>query len=140
GVTLGTDFNMWYEILQGTPAMASLVYTWPRGPGFNVTSAAFVETLPQPATWPSFHLSTGSADPVCATGGIKIEVVDIGTNHPSGPGYISKTNVNTFFAKPTNKTSAPIDVGNVHARFRLANWGTQPDPNDIPMASTNLWK
>jgi len=141
GFSLGPDFNMWYEVLQGTPAMPTgVIYTWPRGPGFSVTSMAFVETVPMPANWPSFHLNTGPADPVCQTGGITIEAIDIGTNHPSGAGYISKTLPNTFFAKPTNKTAAGINIGDVHARFRLANWGTQPDPNDIPGAATNLWK
>lgn len=139
GTILGTDFSMWYQILQGTPSTPVVSYTWPREPGFSVTTAAFVEKVPQPSTWPSFHLSTGPSDPICATGGITIEALDIGTNHPSGSGYISKTNPNTFFAKPTNKTGGPIDVGNVHARFRLANWGTQSDPNDVPNPD-DLWK
>jgi hypothetical protein len=139
GVTLGDDFNMWFEVLEGTPNSTALVYAWPRTGAF-VTEVAFVQKLPQPSIWLPFHLSSGAADPACQTGGITIGVIDIGTNHPNGPGYISKTNPNTFFAKPTNKTADPIDIGKVHARFRLANWGIQPDPNDIPNAAANLWK
>lgn len=131
GDILGTDFNMWYEVLQGTLTAPIIEYTWPREADFAVSTVAFVETLPAPSTWPGFHLSSGTSDPLCATGGITIDVVDIGTEHPDGPGKISTINMNTFYARPTNKTGDPVDVGKVHARFRLANWGIQPDPNEV---------
>jgi opacity protein-like surface antigen len=127
GVILGTDFHMWYEILQGAPDDVVIEYTWPRDVRFAMDSTGH---LPAPWMWPRFRLSTEWSDPECATGGITIEAVDIGTDHPEGAGYIGDR-INEIYARPTNKTGTPIPVGKVHARFRLANWGTQPDPTDV---------
>jgi hypothetical protein len=137
GVTINTDYNMWYEIFQEFPGGTLDTYTWPRSIDFVMTH---VDTVPDPNGWLPFHLSLGSSDPDCASGGITIEPMDIGTMHPDGSNIISKTNPNEFFARPTNLSGDPIETGRINARFRLANWGTQPDKWDIPDATEELWK
>lgn len=137
------DFKMWYELLQEVPGAGAVVeVTWPRGPAFFLTGQLDSEVLPNPpaGVWPDFHLSTGSADPGCTAGGITIGVLDIGTEHPDGAGYIDKDNSNTFYARPWNRGSAPVDVDAIRATFRLANWGAQGNVFDIVNPGVELWK
>ena len=137
GVTINTDFAMWYEIFQEFPGSTLDTYTWPSSIDFVMTH---VDTVPDPNGWLGFHLSSGSSDPECVSGGITIEPLDIGTMHADGSNVISKTLPNEFFARPTNLSGDPIETDRIYARFRLANWGTQPDKWDIPDAADELWK
>jgi hypothetical protein len=133
--SLEDDFDMWYEICNISPTYPELYqYTWPRGEEYALRfdsddTQTVNDTLPAPVTWPRFHLSSGSSDPLCGTGGITIAPLDIGSKHPGGASYIytNTTETNTFFAKPTNLTDQPYDSTRVHATFYLANWGLQPE-------------
>ena len=150
-VTLGTDFQLWYEVLQGTTAAPLIVpATWPRpyfdsGTGtqvsFEATTVSFVEKVPAPAGWASVHLhaKTG-ADAACGTGGVEIRDTDIHVTYPgqTNPGHIANNAVNTFSATPSNQTPDPIDTTKLHARFRIANWGTQPMSSDAD-PTTGVW-
>jgi hypothetical protein len=142
GVILPDAFIMWYEVLQKVAGSEGTVYTWPVGQVLETDTDEVGEPLiaPLDEDWQNFSLSSGPYDLSCSSTGITIDPLDIGTNHGMGAGYISKDEENTFYAKPTNKTGGDVDVGKVHARFRIANWGTQPYPYDIPDAETELWK
>jgi hypothetical protein len=139
-----TDFKLWYEILQGTPGDPVDVYTWPYSRGDDRSNQVkdfppdlAGERPPAPTGWESFRVSSGGDDPDCPTGGVAIYPLDIGTTHPDGAGRISLNSPNTFYARPWNFTGNRKHVGLVHARFRIANWGSNPaDPN---ISSGQLW-
>jgi hypothetical protein len=141
----GSNFNMWYEVLIGTPSAPQFPFAWPRtsflGPPSQLGQIA---TFPVPATpgaWDAFRLSTGPADPNCTGSGVSLDINQIGTtNSPSYQVKYSTTlpkPVNTFFARATNNSGGTINAGELHARFRLANWGSMPgdesgaDPNAL---------
>ncbi|MGZ8157275.1 MAG: hypothetical protein ACXWT1_04520 [Methylobacter sp.] len=135
-VVLSPTFSMWYELLQGTPGMPVIAYVWPRAsclttPNKCATGFANNPTLPATSTWDSVELGGGGC------GGINIEASDItvtNTGVSSDGSTISTTATpNIFTATPTNLSTdaggsnKAIDVGKLHARFRIANWGIQPD-------------
>jgi hypothetical protein len=63
---------------------------------------------------------------------------DIGSDHPSDSTFISLAGTNTFHAKPHNDTPNPVN--GIKARFRIANWGTNPTSEDVPNPVSTLWK
>ncbi len=140
GLNLAADFNMWYTQQVTMPAAVTF-YEWL--PGQPPTSAISIlsNNFPDPANWDTFHLSTGAGDPVCpTTGGISLTYADIGTtNTPASQisySLVDPRPNNTFFARPRNYTSNPLNIGDMTARFRIANWGSVADPavswEDIP--------
>ncbi len=138
GLNLGSTFKMWYEVLTSTPTAAAVTYTWPRQPEgptvANSTVFPFSEILPDnPTAWGLFQMGGG------CTEGVSLDVSDVGTlNTPS-----SKINLNSpnhFFARPLNQTGGTIPPAGITARFRIANWGSQPDWNDLgPANMDKLW-
>lgn len=138
------DFRLWYEILQGTPGDPVAAYTWPYSRGGDNSNKVKPdptvpagERLPAVSRWLPFQVSSGAGDPDCPTGGVAIYAMDIGTTHPDGAGKVSLNSPNTFYARPWNFSGDLTPVGHVHARFRIANWGSNPaDPN---ISSGQLW-
>lgn len=140
-----SNFNMWYELLIGTPSSPQFPFAWPRtsflGPPSMLGQIATFPVPTSPGAWDAFRLSTGPSDPNCANSGVSLDVYQIGTtNSPSYQVNYSTTlpkPVNTFFARATNNSGAPINAGTLRARFRLANWGSMPgdessaDPNAL---------
>lgn len=154
GTTVGSNFNLWYELLQGTPSTPVISYTWPRptaSENFGVTTTNFVESVPATVKWPAFKLSEPATPPAtrrtCAGLGVDIEPTDIKVTYPGSPAgsetEIKVGSVNTFSATPTNRyntspaTAVPTEA--LHARFRIANWGIQPNTTDQADPSTGAW-
>jgi hypothetical protein len=144
GVTLNSPFHMWYELLQGTPTTPVIEYTWPRptaAKNFAVTQPGGIEQVPPTADWPEFRLGAGGEfDTPCT--GIEFLPTDIKVTHAPGAtddGKILTTSTNTFTATPTNLSGSDQPVGDVVARFRIANWGIQPNTADQADPSTGAW-
>ncbi len=149
-VTLGNDFTLWYEVkeVSDTAGVSPSIATWPRPyrdpvtnqqVSFEVTGT-IVEQAPAPSTWGNFHLHANGADSACTAGGIEILPGDISVQYPgqTDPGHIGLDVDNTFTATPTNLTTDPINTGDLHARFRIADWGTQPNTTEAD-PSTGTW-
>lgn len=142
-VTLSSPFNMWFELLQGTPSAPVISYTWPRPTAmkqFGVTDPGGVEQLPATADWPEFRLGAGGHDTPCT--GIEFEPTDIRVTHPPGnvdDGTIANNALNTLSATPTNLSGGDVPVDAVVARFRIANWGIQPNTADQADPTTGAW-
>lgn len=139
-LTLGSSFNLWYELLQGTPATPIVVYTWPfstSAQSFFVTTPGGIEKLPALSNWPQALLGENENNTAC--NGVTLDSGDIYVNNTAhGDGsIISRSESNTFHAKPHNKTGGPVPIGNIQARFRIANWGVQPSSTDADPASGN---
>jgi hypothetical protein len=133
-VVLNSAFSMWYELLQGTPGNPVIAYSWPRAS--YATGFANNPTLPATSTWDNVELGGGGC------GGITIEPSDITVTNSGvssdGSSISTTATPNTFIAKPTNLSLSKdamgnntvqqaIDVNKLHARFRIANWGIQPN-------------
>ena len=143
GPDLPDPFRMWYYTrVAPLPLNIATFAEWlapqgtvhPNSDANDITDGIF----PEPSTWDQFHLSTGAADPVCTAQGIQLRYNDVGTkNTPAS--VINTITPNQVFARPRNYASAPIAAGQLHARFRLANWGSIADPDapwdDIPGAA-----
>jgi hypothetical protein len=135
GIDLGTVFKMWYQVVVDAGNAGALPFTWPRN-----KPAADELSCPPPDEWGDFKIGAVANDPDCEKG-VWIDWSRIGTTNPvpheirwsrTPPGI-----TNTFFARPRNDGSAPT-AGAVNARFRLANWGSQPNPNQVTNPDT-LW-
>jgi len=138
GLNLPDPFQFWSEAQVAysltTGGFAYVPYAW--GPVPSATGVKF----PDPSTWRSARLTP---DPSC--GNVTITASGIGsTNVPSSeirfttppaPNNIT----NTLFAKPTNLASVPIAANAISATLLIANWGSQPDWNQVSDPS-KLWK
>jgi hypothetical protein len=136
GLNLTDTFRMWYELTvrlpddpTKTPPQQIVAHRWPYGAAVVSESGFPPEThVPALSAWDTFHLSTGSSDPVCPTTGfVSISLQDVGTTNSSA----SRINLNaatTFQARPLNRTGGTIPAGAVSAMFRIANWGSIADP------------
>jgi hypothetical protein len=133
----GTSFKMWYSAYINTAAEpgADVEYVWPEATGIGMTAP------PAPNLWPDVRVSNIANDPACNQPGITIDVLDIGTKNIDGTARPAANQIrfdqnladathadhsNMFFAHPTfpgayNNTRK----GEVRARFRMANWGSQ---------------
>lgn len=133
-------FNMWYEVRTDTPdsvgGLGFIQYNWPRSA--STTFSNFKEEYPATTVWGEFRLRTDPADPHCAANCVSLAYLDIGTtNSPSSK--ISLDQDNIFYARPYNNTGDAIPAGGIKADFRIANWGSLADWNDVPATST-LWE
>lgn len=139
GLDFGSTFHLWYEIEVDIGA-GTENYSWPRDVYRIYNETTFQRDFPEPSTWGEFRL--GSAGSACGTG-ISIDSNNIGTlnrdefDNPS-PNWIDINGVNTFFARPFNNMTTTIPNNGINARFRIANWGSQADWNDVPDPSL-LW-
>jgi len=143
GMNLGTAFRIWfqYKVLN---AGGTTNYAFPRG--LTMTG---VTGFPDPTgatPWADGKLGSGAADPACNTG-IALSPIDVGTLNERPPGtpvpheilYDRVTTPeNRIFARPENRTGSIVTQNTVFATFRLANWGSLPDWNDVPDPTT-LW-
>ena len=126
GINLGTNFKLFLALIKDTGAGA-VPYMWPRA-----AAAPYLDTsvnppfgkqkFPAVSTWDTVVLGAGGA-------GISLSASDIGTTN-SPPNQINYSpahdTVNTLYADVTNHSGAPIPAGTLRARFRIANWGSQP--------------
>jgi len=142
GINLSSAFKMWYEV-DVMPAGGSLSQHINDA---NIThDYIWVQTETSSAGWEEFNRTLVSTDPMVCARDVSLAVADVGTKYvDSGgvarPNRISLTGTNTFFAHPKNETAVSILAGQICAQFRIANWGTQPDWNDVPNPTTSLWK
>ncbi|HET7400632.1 MAG TPA: hypothetical protein VFJ62_02595 [Usitatibacter sp.] len=145
GINLPDPFNFFYQIYVLTPTRIGggaavggfVTHKWPLASA-NVFTGLSGDVYPHPPTsasaWDSFHPSTGPGDPMCpTTGGVSIDSSGIGNMVDGGaPNIVIKYRkatppprpVNTLFANVDNQTGAPIGVGQITARFRIADWGS----------------
>jgi len=153
GVNVGTGptFLLWYTMMRGTPTSAGLPYfTIKRGSiqfaNDNTTGADF--PAPDATNWQETRFGPLnpfiSPDPNCLNEGISLHYMDIGTTNPISteikwkipPGSTTRP-TNTFFVRPRFNVASPtamptpIPVGGLTAKFRMANWGSQLDPNQV---------
>jgi hypothetical protein len=127
-------FKLWYEVLHFIPGpQGVIVPKFPRAaPSYNLNTLSF----PDPATqWETFKAGD---DPAVCNQGVSIGPLDIGTRFPGDETQITVNVPNTFFATPTVTPTPPLPLParSIGARFRIANWGTQPDVNAV----TDLWQ
>jgi hypothetical protein len=140
-VTLASPFQMYFDVLQGTPSAQVVSYTWPRSTPatpFHVTDGVSGERLPATSAWQSFELGLGAA---ATCPGVDIQPSDIKVTYAGSPSetQIKPGVVNTFTATPVNLTGGSVPVGSVVARFRIANWGIQPATADQAAPETGAW-
>lgn len=140
GLNLGSDFKMWYQVNsyavvnpENPVYHTSPLGIWPR----TAADVTGINNFPD-APWGDVTL--GAAD--CATG-VTIDLKDIGTTNQDPHEIIvdlvnKQPTSNTFFANPTNNTKNPIKTGEISATFRIANWGSKPDPNKVE-DPTKFW-
>jgi hypothetical protein len=128
-----SSFRMWYQIqtaLTTSGGGGPIKYIWPStGTPFTIGT----HKPPALADWAVVYLGTSTS---CH--GISLRYDSIGTRN-SSPNEISFTAPNTFFASPYNGMSSSIPAHALHGRFRIANWGSQADWNDIPHPDS-VWK
>jgi hypothetical protein len=143
GIKLTDPFQFFYQVFVKTPtrigggaAVGGFVnHKWPLASA-NIFTGVSADIYPHPpaAAWDSFHPSTGPGDPMCpTTGGVTIDSSGLGNMVDGGPPNIivkyrkatpPPRPVNTLFANVDNQTGAPIAIGGITARFRIADWGS----------------
>ena len=139
GINLPAEFRIAFE-LQVSQAGGTLV-------AYRLSDAVPLNnlaTVPAAATWPAFNITLAPGAAGCIKG-ISIAASDVGTTNVDAamvprPNRISLSGVNTFFALPNNESGAQVPASQIAATFRIANWGTQPNWNDVPNPTTSLWK
>lgn len=132
GLNLDNDFRLWFEVQVGTPANGVVFYRLPGAP-----DAGTVLSTANAAAWPEFSRNRPLSDPTCVKG-ISLTSADVGTTNAQ-PNKINLTSPNTFFASPQNDTGGSVPGGAINATFRIANWGTQPNWNDVTDPTNTLW-
>lgn len=140
-------FQLWYQLLAGTPTTPVASFPWPRT-GVEIDGGTMASPhaplFPDPALWHWFRPNTGLPGDQCATGGVSLAWDAIGTtNLPSSSEIKYRPSApfpsNTFFARPTNLSSTPIPAGAITATFRLANWGSVPGNWEQGVPAADLW-
>jgi len=142
GVNLSSAFKMWYEV----DVMSSTLGLVPYINDPDVShDYVWIQTNTSSAGWEEFNRTLVSSDPLVCLRGVSIATSDVGTTYvDSGgtarPNRMRHAATNTFFALPENQSGTNAPMGSISAQFRIANWGTQPDWNDVPSPTTSLWK
>ncbi len=160
-IDLNTTFKMWYSAYVNTPLEpgADVEYVWPGKTGVGL------DNPPAPSTWDDARVSNIAGDPACTQTGITIDVLDIGTKNIDGTARAAANEIrfdqngldatqanhsNQFFAHPTFPFADVARRGEVRARFRMANWGSQigsltsaswttiPGGDDVPCDTNQL--
>jgi hypothetical protein len=143
GVNIGTQFKIWYEVRISTPNAPSgngyVPYKWPTGvPDMD----PLTDTPTNPSGWETIRLSNAGTfdppDPSCSATGVTILAEDIGSDYPGDSTKITLSGPNTLHANPQNKTGTTVN--GIKARFRIANWGTNPTWEDVPNPTGTLWQ
>lgn len=138
GINLASSFKLWFEVPVSQPGGTVVPY---RNSALDFTA---IETGTSSAGWPQFNRSIAPGGAGCDKG-VSLAVANVGTKFVDGggvarPNRIDITGPNTFFARPTNETGANVPANRITATFRIANWGTQPDWNDVADPANALWK
>jgi hypothetical protein len=124
GPNLTDTFGLWYYAQVWTGA-AVVPYEWKPGSPASTPGSILTGAYPNPAEWDTFQLSSAG----CTTGGIALRYLDVGTTNTPNSEILWKTGqTNTFFARPRNYGTSTVAVGQMTARFRIANWGSIADP------------
>ena len=139
GIRMSPTFNMAFDMQVSQAGGTVVYYRFKDTIALNNLSASAATT---PSGWS--QMSIEPAPSGCAKG-VSITSSNVGTTYvDSGsvarPNRISIAGPNTFFALPTNETGGPVGATSISGTFRIANWGSQPDWNDIPNPTTSLWK
>jgi len=137
GLNLDNDFRLWFSVNVKTPGGGLVPYT------LGSLTYSDIATGTDASAWPQFNRSLALGSAGCARG-ISLAASDVGTKFvdSSGnprPNQINANGVNTFFAQPMNDSGTSVPATAIQATFRIANWGTQPDWNVVPVAGS-LWK
>jgi hypothetical protein len=139
GINLPAEFRIAFE-LQVSQADNSLVpYRLSDTVALNDLNA-----VPAAASWPAFNIALPAGDAGCIKS-ISVASNDVGTTNVDAgmvprPNQINLNTTNTFFALPNNESGSQVAANQISGTFRIANWGSQPDWNDIPNPTTSLWK
>lgn len=149
GLPLGASFSMWFEV-QVTHTVSTMVpYDFPSAVSFDDVATSMDDT-----GWQATQRTLAPSNPTCIQG-VSLAVSDVGTvpagascGNPSDAlsSDIALTNgagspgTNVLCARPLNQSGATISAGDIDATFRIANWGTQPDWNQVPNPLNTLWK
>jgi hypothetical protein len=136
-----TGFKMWFEVLSGVPGQMEIEEAFPVNAlvtqtlsGYGYPDPDDAATPGHPNQWLLYSIGGGAS----CVGGVSLASQDIGTLN-TDPSVIATNKQNTFFAHPLNNTGAPIPAGTIKGRFRIANWGSQPNWEDVPVGTT-LWE
>ncbi|MEH6413432.1 hypothetical protein [Pseudomonas sp. CGJS7] len=134
-----TQFRVAYA-LQVSQPMNGMVYH-SMDPDVTLFDLA---TMPPANTWPLADIAQAPGSAGCEKT-LSLIASDVGTTNTDGggnprPNEIKINGVNTFFALVNNETGAPVPANTVSATFRIANWGTQPDWNDVTDPTNTLWR
>lgn len=137
GIALSSNFRMWFELQTGVPGSGVVYYR------FDSLSYGDIINGTNANAWSEFSRTLATSDPSCYKG-VSIASSGVGTRFVDGggvarPNRIDVDGPNTFFAEPTNNTGASIMGGQIQGTFRIANWGTQVNWNDVTDPTT-LWK
>lgn len=141
GLLLPAQFNLAFEVRdqQSNDPMGPVAFYR----ASNTVALNDLAAIPAPANWPQYDIALPPGNAGCdAT--VRLASNDVGTTNVDGggvarPNRINLTSPNTFFALPDNATASPIAAGQISATFRIANWGTQPDWNDVADPTNSLW-
>lgn len=134
-----TQFRIAYA-LQVTEPMNAIVY-------YAMDDAVTLFNLgsmPAANTWPLADIALAPGAPGCEQT-ITLASNDVGSTYVDGgnvprPNQIKINGVNTFYALVNNETGTQVGAGAISATFRIANWGTQPDWNQVVDPTNSLWK
>lgn len=150
GLSVSTGFRMWYQTsIRLSASTAPVPYTWPRGLTSIQPDGVGGPNLSQ---WGTFTKAAAPPEPTCLgnltiashgeIGTTNLSPVEIHFSKPAKPlagNPAALAPKNTFYVRPTNRTAATIPNGEITARFWVANWGSQPDWEDVPNPA-DLWK
>lgn len=123
GATFKFGFRVGVTLNGGGPVGP---YTYPRSTLFSMAA---------PATWDDATVGGTGCGQVISINGSQISS-DPPPDHTinfSAAG--AAAGVNNLIALPLNSTGATVNQNAIRARFFIANWGSQPDPNQ----ATDLW-
>lgn len=142
----GDTFNMWYQIMTGTPEKPVVPLSWPRAAAITDGPAPdYNAVYPAPSQWQQYRLSAGANDAACKLAGVSLDRYKIGTqNTPESAIQWRKAADggpldNWFHAQPLNHSGVPIPAGKLSAKFRIANWGSLPDWESVAQPAS-LWQ
>lgn len=134
------QFKIWYQILAEHVGSAA-AYNWPPGNSASIVASGIGNKYPKSSSWGSFKLDSSG----CSSNGVSLEWYDIGTKN--NPSSIIKYSTNSSVSKPLNTIYArikngPTEIpsGQLKARFRIANWGSQPGWDwEAGVNANDLW-
>lgn len=136
GLTLGTDFLLWYQLngVKAGTTSSTTNYSWPA----DTPPVSPYVPFPSFDKWGEAHLAPTIYETCPGMKGVTISGSDVGTTSPDGRTIFYGIDAqgkpvsmkNTFVARPINRADAKVDSGKLTATFRMRNYGAQtPSPN-----------